>query len=222
MRRLFFDIETMANPEAVDLMPQPKAPMNLRDAEKIAQAIEEKKREMIENAALDADYGRIVSIGMSNGVTFVLLNEEVFPGANDSMSEQKMLERFWREFSNCDGRCVGYNILGFDLPYLLRRSMALGVKPSILPVTARYRTEPVTDLMMILYNWGSEKFKGLKQVAKLYGITNACEGMDGSMVKEMSVEDIIRYQKNDVQMVIDLYHKMNGVYFRQYFRQDWE
>lgn len=38
-RRLFFDIETRANPAACALMPDPKAPANLKDPEKIAAAI---------------------------------------------------------------------------------------------------------------------------------------------------------------------------------------
>lgn len=63
--RIFFDIETQANPENLALAPEPKAPGNLKDPAKIAAAIEEKKRDLIESAALDPDYGKVLSIGLS-------------------------------------------------------------------------------------------------------------------------------------------------------------
>ncbi len=215
MKRLFFDIETTLNPGVIDLMPEPAAPANLKDPEKIAAAIEEKKREMIEKAALDADYGRILSIGYSTGEWVqVMLNDDVYPDAvTNTYSEKEMLETFWRLFKECGGACVGYNILGFDLPYLMRRSMALGVKLPFIPNLAKYRTEPITDLMMIIYNWGSDKYKSLKQVAKLYGIENAAPDVDGSMVAGLDADQLIAYQISDVKMVMALYEKMNGVYF---------
>lgn len=67
-KRLFFDIETLANPETYGLMPEPKAPANLKDPEKIAQAIVDKRQEMIDNAALDPDYGQILSIGYTTDI----------------------------------------------------------------------------------------------------------------------------------------------------------
>lgn len=82
-----------------------------------------------------------------------------------------------------------------------------------MPNLAKFRTEPVTDLMMILYNWGSDKYKGLKQVAKLYGIPNDCPDVDGSKVKDLSPQQLRDYQTSDVNLVIQLYERMNGVYF---------
>lgn len=217
MKRLFFDIETVLNPGVIDLMPEPAAPANLKDPEKITAAIEEKKREMIEKAALDADYGRILSIGYSSGDgdnVHVMVNEDVYPDCFlYNNSEEQMLKAFWNLFKECGGACVGYNILGFDLPYLMRRSMALGVKLPFIPNLAKYRTEPITDLMMIIYNWGSDKYKSLKQVAKLYGIENGAPEVGGSMVSGLDAEQLIAYQISDVKMVMALYEKMNGVYF---------
>jgi DNA polymerase elongation subunit (family B) len=214
MKRLFFDIETTANPDTIQLMPDPKAPANLKDPEKIAAAIEEKKRELVEMAALDPDYGRLLSIGFSTGdeVT-VMLNEAVFPGHDYAMPEEDMLERFWLTYYACGGACVGYNILSFDLPYLMRRSMALGVKLPLVPMLAKFRTEPVTDLMAILYNWGGDRYKPLKTVAMLYGLENGAGGIDGSQVAGLDADTLIQYQISDVRLVMQLYRRMNGVYF---------
>ena len=124
-----------------------------------------------------------------------------------------VIEILWDALKECAGNCVGYNILGFDLPYLMRRSMALGIHPPYIPNLAKFRTEPVTDLMMILYNWGGDRYKGLKQVARLYGIPNGCPDVDGSKVKDLTPDELTAYQTSDVRLVMALHQRMNGVYF---------
>ena len=214
--RLFFDIETRADPQACTLMPEPKAPANFKDPDKIAAAIAEKKTEMLASAALDADYGQIISVGYAIGSSDELEGlpvEVLLNTGHPGGTEDWLIAAFWELFAQCDGRCVGYNILGFDLPYILRRSFALGVKPLVFPNMARFRTEPITDLMSILYNWGNDRYKGLKTVAKLYGISNDCPDVDGSQVATLSTEDLIKYQTSDVRLVMSLYSRMNGIYF---------
>ncbi len=73
------------------------------------------------------------------------------------------------------------------------------------------RAEPVTDLYAIRYNWGPGK--GLKQMAKLLGITPLCPDIDGSKVKDLDRETLRKYQASDVDLVQKLFVKMNGVYF---------
>lgn len=228
---LFFDIESLANPETCALMPEPviEAPANYKDPAKIAEYVTEKaaaaKAAALEKAALDPDYGRILSLGMAMepdgpivvltvGQTVTEVGED-FSSHEYTLTEDDLILTFWQNLAACGGRCVGYNILGFDLPYLLRRSMALGIRVPILPNLARYRTEPVTDLMAILYNWGADRYKGLKQVARLYGIKNDCPDVDGSKVKDLDAETLRAYQASDVKLVIELWRKMNGVYFQQ-------
>ncbi|PKN83356.1 MAG: hypothetical protein CVU46_17200 [Chloroflexi bacterium HGW-Chloroflexi-8] len=202
-KRLIFDIETIANLDTLRYAPEPEAPGNLKDPEKIAKAIEEKRQDQIDRAALDPDYGEIVTIGFSTSPKGEI---QVLHG-----DEKLMLEKFWNVFDDCSGRCVGYNILGFDLPYLLRRSMAVGVRPIILPILAKYRTDPVTDLMGILYNWNPAK--SLKQVAKIYQLPIECPEVDGSKVGSLPLEEIIKYQISDVKLTISLWERMNGIYF---------
>lgn len=218
--RLFFDIESCACPENLALAPEPKAPANLKDPAKIQTAIEEKKRELIENAALDPDYGKVLSIGYAFGldmpITVNAVGDRAFPDsepttAEYTLSENDLIEDFWDAFASRRGACVGFNILSFDLPFLMARSMYLGIKIPYLPMLAKFRTEPVTDLYAIRYNWGPGK--GLKQVCKLLGIKNDCEGVDGSQVKDLDPETLRKYQASDVKLTIELYKRMNGVYF---------
>ncbi len=203
-QRLFFDIETTANPKTVALMPDPSAPGNLKDPLKIEQAIIDKKSEQIAAAPLDPDYGQVLCIGYTL--------DPYQPAATLHGDEPAMLRDFWRILAEVNGRCVGYNIIGFDLPYLLRRSFAFGIQPPIIPSLARFRTDPVTDLMAILYNWDNRS-KGLKTVAKLYGIPNAAEGVSGADVASLPIEKVLEYCKSDVALVCQLYNRMNGVYF---------
>lgn len=228
--RLVFDIETAASPESLTLAPEPvvNAPSNYKDPEKIKEYVEREsarlKEELVEKAALDPDYGQVLSIGLrlygpdQLNETTVFVNRDVFyPDAEvtaipaDAMHESGLLWMFWKIFADCGGRCVGFNILSFDLPFLMRRSMALGVSIPLLPMLAKYRTEPVTDLYGILYNWAPGK--SLKTVARLYKIENECPGIDGSCVKDLSADALRAYQRNDVAITTALYEKMNGVYF---------
>ena len=202
---LFFDIETEANPDALEFLPEPTAPANYKDEAKIAAYIEEKRQQEIERAALDADYGRIVAIGLKVKSGPVI--SMVYPQDN----EADMLGVFWQTLYEQKGLCCGYNVLGFDLPYMLRRSMELGVPVVFKPNLAKYRLLPTLDLMGVLYNW--QNFKGLKFVAQRYGLENPLPELDGSQVANMDAETLRAYVENDVNLVYQLWQKMNGIYF---------
>ena len=138
------------------------------------------KAAAIEKAALDPDYGRILSLGYAtsvDGPITVMIVGDVYWAEQKtyrfdreeerveehSYTEIDVINEFWRVFKECFGKCVGYNILGFDLPYIMRRSMALGIDPNQhSPYLSKYRDEPTTDLMQILYNWEFGKWKGFE------------------------------------------------------------
>lgn len=204
---LFFDIETKANMEAVDKMPAPSAPGNYKNPVKIAEYIQDKLASMIDKAALDPDYGQVVAIGMKDDdkeTHSILLGE-------DCETEKELLTAFWGCFSAHMGQSCGYNIIGFDLPYLLRRSFATDALVITPPDLRRYQTDPTRDLMQILYNWGTPK--GLKVVCELYGIKNDLPELNGSMVSEMDVDTLRLYAESDVNLVYELHEKMKGIYF---------
>lgn len=208
MTYLFFDIETEANKHALEFMPEPNAPANYKDPEKIKAYIEDKKAEQSKTAALDPDYGEIIAISYQYGVggeLATLLASELEGG------EAELISRFWRAYADANGRSCGYNIMGFDLPYLMRRSFSLRIMPSVKPFLAKYRTDPTLDLMAVLYNWGQAK--GLKWVCKRYGMQNNLPDLDGSQVAEMDAETLKAYCANDVDLVVALYQRMHGIYF---------
>jgi len=203
---LFFDIETEANAEALEYMDEPTAPSNWKDPDKIAKYIEEKKAEQADKAALDADYGKINAIGWKS-------DDEEYNAVllGNPYSEKELVEGFWKLYKKHNGYSCGYNIIGFDLPYLMRRSFGLGIKIPIIPNLAKYRTSPTLDLMMVLYNWYG--YKGLKWVAKRYGLDNPLPDLEGSQVAEMDTDTLKAYVKNDVYLTYQLWERMKGVYF---------
>jgi DNA polymerase elongation subunit (family B) len=203
---LFFDIETEAHPDAIQFIDEPTAPANYKDEAKIAAYIADKKAELIDRAALDPDYGMIVAIG----VKIDKLNIQTFL-KGDKFSESDLIREFWRLYASENGNCCGYNIIGFDLPYLMRRSFDLGVKVPMIPDLRRYQTYPTLDLMMVLYGW--QNFKSLKFVAKRYGLHNPLPDLDGSQVKNMDADTLRSYVESDVMLVYQLYKRMEGVYF---------
>ena len=120
MNYLIFDIETRAlSLEEVkkrDIMPTFKAPSNYKDPDKIAAKEAEHETEVMSKAALDATLSEVCAIG------YIGEDEEFNVLLGD---ESEILTKFWnlcRDQVNDYGKIIGFNIVGFDLPYLIRRS----------------------------------------------------------------------------------------------------
>ena len=205
---LFFDIETAVHPDAASFLPEPSAPANYKDPDKIAQYVAEKKSEQLAQAPLDADLGQVIAISLQSGLEMPA--KVCLVGDTDTPDESTLIRWFWKEYASADGHSCGYNITGFDLPYLLRRSFDLGIQVPIQPRLAKFQTEPTTDLMSILYNWGPAR--GLKWVCKRYGIPNPLPDLDGSQVATMDRGTLRKYVANDVLLAVELYKRMCGVY----------
>lgn len=200
---LFFDIETVADLSAIDSI-DVKVPSNYKDEAKIEAYIAEAKAEAIAKMALDPDLGMIKSI--SSGLS----KETIVCRMTD---EASMLKDFWSEWKDNYMLCCGYNIIGFDLPFMMRRSMALGVSiPGGSVDLRKYQKFPTLDLMGVLFNW--DRAKSLKWVVKRYGIQNDLPDLDGSKVATMDDETLAKYSINDVKLTMDLYQKMINVYFQ--------
>ncbi len=205
---LYFDVETTADPAIAGCLPEPKAPATYKDLDKIRAYVEEAKAKQTKEAALDADCGQITTISLQLGIKGQI--ETHLVGDHETPTEASLLRFFWTRLKQMNGRSCGYNILGFDLPYILRRSMDLGVAASVQPFMAKFREEPTCDLYGLLYNW--QPGKGLKWVASRYGIDNPLPDIDGSMVDQMTPEERRAYCANDVHLVVELFKKMLPVY----------
>jgi uncharacterized protein YprB with RNaseH-like and TPR domain len=221
---LFIDIETVPNPDMTNLLPEIKPPGSYKKPESIkkwmAENGEAAKDEQVAKMALDPLMFRIRAIGVSavnDPFVYTLSDAGVVSvyTISNAAEEKDILEMLW----NIDFELpwIGYNILGFDIPRLLMRSMMLGVTPPRKFSLKRYATDEVIDLMMLLKGWDSRTTSmagmGLKQVCKVLGIPNDLPDADGSQVAFMSDEELIEYSENDVRLTQALYLRMLGIYF---------
>jgi uncharacterized protein YprB with RNaseH-like and TPR domain len=158
------DIETSAILDAEQYLTEPlDAPSNWKDPAKIAQYIEDKRKEQLDRCALDPDLARIVAIGYA----FHDGDSVFIQTARDQNDEQLMLEQFWR---NTKGHLyVTFAGLRFDLPVLMRRSQYLRVPYRTLNVD-RYRS-PHVDLANRLSFYGVLPAHSLKFYCARFGIT---------------------------------------------------
>lgn len=210
MQPLFLDIETIARPGAEVLLPEPCAPANYKDPEKIAAYIAEAKAKQQEKMALDPDCCEIVTIAWAFDTGPISGWDRDTAGLE---YESDLLQYFWAYMERGHGSywpLVGYNVGEFDLPILMRRSFLLGVKPSVEWEYRKYRKDNVLDLMQVLYGW-APPYKSLKHVCRMCGIPEP-EG-DGADVATMSPEERIAHCKSDVEATRALYYKGKGWYW---------
>lgn len=210
MSTLLFDIETGPQPLDVLLANSPfVAPPppgefdekavklgNLKDAAKIAEKIAAAKAEheykvgmydadcalklacykddLLEKAALDPTTGVVLAIGYSDGTKHVAdINDEV-----------TLLHRFWRKWVECKstGRTMaGWNIEGFDLPFLVRRSWIHSIDIPAGVRDGRYWHKSFRDFRndwLLGQRWGDCESK-LDHVSRVLGVGSKPEGVNG-------------------------------------------
>jgi len=116
-----------------------------KQLEKIALEKSKHLSKIVSSAALNAEYGKVLAIG--------ILDDEEGPVILTG-KEKDVLSKFWGMAlnDNQQGACkwVGHNVLGFDLPFLLRRSLILGcrVPESLRPrLGSRYWPDFWVDTM---------------------------------------------------------------------------
>jgi hypothetical protein len=226
---LFVDIETVGNPVMEQFLKPPQAPKNYKDPQKIAAYVANKQADQVSRMALDIDYARIVSIAIGRGFK----GEPEVRLAGSDKEEAEVLTWFWENLVGAQLSAqdpsytlFGYNLVGYDLPIILRRSWVLKVS-TILKFNTHPRNRQLVDLMRVLYHDGyapGPKFKGLKAVCEMYQIPNDMPDVDGSMVSDMvehtsegikflDPEKLKAYNASDVRMTQQLAQKTEGWYW---------
>ena len=219
---LFFDVEAVPTKDEVAMavvfpmpsMPTPDdAPINYGEEARLKWVTKEydkrleKRERSLRSAALDIDSAVVRSIAFAVGDGEI----EFLIGDEGEILEQ--FSQHWNQVRKDGGVSCGFNSINYDWSLILRRFVANGIDPLYPPNMNRYSGE--IDLFNIASNFGyaAGRNKGLKDLAKLFGIEPLVEGMDGSMVDGMSVEDLELYNKSDVHLTREVFKKMNGVYF---------
>lgn len=201
MKFIAFDIETQGIRDAALALTEPFKPFeplppfdpkavkvgNLKDPDKIAAKIRaeeeaypqrvkehedayerarlEYQSKVISRAALNALTGRVVAIGIKTAEEEKILSGE----------ESDFLKEFWEFVGTHTENFVGWNINGFDIPFLVRRSWKLGViVPNIF--SGRYIDKRFIDLMEV-FACGEYGYKAkLDDVAQFLGVQGKYDG----------------------------------------------
>lgn len=220
MKKLFFDIETLPAPEeATDTLRylyDRKMSKVDPDSDKEPMPFEE----FFDKTGLDGAYGRVLVIAyaVDDGPVEYICNPD---------NEAETIEKFWQIAGGVD-LFVGHNVRDFDLPFIMQRSIILGVKPSweIYEVPgkkpweldkylnfARYKNLPIFDTMWEWSRWVDRwSNKNLEHLALAMGIPTPKEGIDGSQVAEFykqgKVQEICDYCVRDVETTRAVYKRM--------------
>ena len=199
------DIETAPIDGVEQYLGHIRAPGNYKDEAKIADYVAEKTREEADKASLDPDLCRVVALAFQwQGET------EVKGGmARNEAEERALIARFWQVFNSdpFKPRLCGYNLAGFDVPVLIRRSQFLGIPaPSFRLGRYAYQMPGILDLQNEFTLDRHEKFRlrsknwWLKRTGLDRQITNPCDGADiGALIALGDFDTALAHCKADVQ-----------------------
>ena len=184
---------------------------------------EEEQTEVVDKLGLSAFTGRVVAIAMLNpdsGRGIVLsegLAGEGSAWAHEGGSEfwtgneVEILERFWDLIKRYD-QMITFNGRGFDAPFLIIRSLILGVPISRNLLPNRYRTTDHFDLCDVLSFFGLTRRYSLDFICRRIGVGPAKTRMAGHEVaqayRDGRMEEIAQYCLRDVEATARLFDRV--------------
>lgn len=173
-----------------------------------ADAQRRREDEAYEKSAFDGSFSRIVCIGM------LQFSNEMEPRGAVSWygsNERELLRQFWARLSQeRPSLFVTHNGLGFDLPFIKKRSIIHQVKPTVEISLARFRTEPVYDTLAVWSNWEARGWIKLDVLARVLGVES--KSGSGAQVAAMwakgQAKEIADYCLQDTYVTYACYCRM--------------
>ena len=209
-----FDIETIPNTGMIDRLPAVEVKAgNLKDPAKIAEKEAAARAEQVDKMALSPLYGRVCAwVGIEDEETVYMdcITEET------DAEETRVVESAFAALMNA--RVVTYNGNGFDLPFLYRRAVLLGVDPrrygmpTLAEMTARNAKRHV-DLMQVWCGFGAfEKLDNLAR-AMLDDRKIEIDFRDfPELIKTQEGRDrLLDYCRQDVNLTMHLWNRFAGI-----------
>jgi hypothetical protein len=180
-----YDLETKPHSREVleSLKPEFKASAACKSAEAIAKSIAEKESDFFERAALSPFYGSIVVIGTIHDGQPMMLEGD----------EKELLHSFWALFSahgHADMRWCFWSGCGapggFDLKFIIQRSMILGVKIPAGVRNGRFFSERIIDLAATFLLHDPTAYLSLTNAANILGLFRE----DQSLVRKAKSDEV--------------------------------
>jgi predicted PolB exonuclease-like 3'-5' exonuclease len=225
---LVFDIETVP---ATDLR---RAPSTIAQA--VAKWAERGDGDENKVMSLSPMFGRVISLAVGEGearpdeqriTVFVVpppgREHDDFPAHVRAVSEPDLLRAFWA-LAGRARQVVTYNGRGFDVPYLVARSLVQGIAARVDLLSRPYDLRPHLDLHQVITQ-GNRGLgpSSLDVVCWALGIRSPKGEIDGSMVAPLyargEIETIAAYNAGDVAATTAVYQHVRDHVLR--FRGDW-
>jgi hypothetical protein len=127
------------------------------------------ERALVQRFATEPEYGRLVSLGLAHTGRPAL--SSVVLTASGAGEEAGILQAFWQMLSKSqkpDLQLVTYGGLRWGLPFLVRRTLLLGLAPSVPLPLGRARLETHFDVDAVLGNWDARRSRPLELAALQY------------------------------------------------------
>ncbi len=225
-KSLVFDIETVPATEIRELPAT------------IVKSLTEhaKRRDMDQSAimGLSPYFGKVVTLAFGEGevpleeqqVTVLAVPHPDHPLEDPpdwirSVSEAELLRSFWTLASLAD-TVVSFNGRGFDVPFLVGRSLVHGIDSRVDLLSNRFSLRPHLDLL----DQVSQRGRGpanLDVVCWALGIESPKGEMDGSMVapayERGDLGMIAKYNRHDVRATTAVYQQIRDRVLK--YRRDW-
>lgn len=236
---IYFDIETIPLQDAgliaefraeheaklPELLAAVKAPANYKDEAKIAEFIANERAKIAAGhgsefddwhlkTSFDGGLGQICCIGFAidGGLS------RAYSVADNSPAEERhALESFFSHLTDAHRVTdrpvfIGHNSNGFDIPFIWKRCIVLGVKPPVwFPRDPKPWGDSTFDTMLA-WNGPSARAGGsMDRICKVLGIPGK-GGMDGSQVWPMfqagRIDEIADYCRADVERTRAMFKRM--------------
>lgn len=165
--------------------------------------------ELYEKSSFDGTFSRVVCIGV------IALSDAMEPQGATAWygeNEKELLRRFWAKMGQVrPSLWITHNGLGFDLPFIKKRSIIHQVRPSVEPNLAKFRTEPVFDTMAVWSNWEMRGWVKLDVLARALDVEP--KSGSGKQVAELwatgQAKAIAEYCLQDTYVTYACYCRMN-------------
>jgi len=213
MKPFVIDLETTGRSDAYDFLPFIEPPGNYKDPEKIRAYLEERRVKQLESAALSAQTGAILCIGILRDGAETLIHDD---------DEALLLSKAWSVFETkeADEIFVTFNGTRFDWPFLARRSYALGVVvPLWYPADGRWPLRTHCDLYTLWQAGDRTESISLDRLARLCGLGGKIG--NGAEFGKLWTEDrnaALDYLRQDLKLTRDLWRRMARCYVAERIR----
>ena len=151
--------------------------------------------------------GEIICIGIKK-----VLGNGKYDAVALTGKESDILTRWWGIVSKHSGQYVHYNGLGFDVPWIIKRSIKHGIRPTSKDFLdlRRYQKYPHFDVQMIIADWDRFNVVSLDLVCDLFSVPSPKKGVIKAKdvekaYNEGKIDDISAYCLRDVDSTYKVY-----------------